>query len=122
MREDAFRLLKGEKPGFLKDLVGHDLTGLESRVSLAAKLFTIVEKATRALLMAQEGERRAHGFDYKQQQEKTAEDEAALSRRREMAVSIIGRLEELRRKADAYDEMVKTTNASEHGPTISGLL
>ena len=94
MREDALRILKGEKPGWLKDLDGDGLTDLKSRVSLTEKLFAIAERDVRALAMAQEGERRAHGFDYKQQQQTTAEDEAGGRARREKIDNILRYVEQ----------------------------
>jgi hypothetical protein len=101
VREDALRILKGEKPGWLKDLDGDGLTDLKSRVSLAEKLFAIAERDARALAMAQEGERRAHGFDYKQQQQTTAEDEADDRARREKIDNILGFADQAKRMWEA---------------------
>lgn len=47
-------------------------------------------------MTAQEGERRAYGVCYKQQQEAGPEDEAALQRRRELARSVIDTIKHLK--------------------------
>ena len=55
----------------------------EDRLALTAALITMFEKATKSLMTAQEVERRAYGYDYKQQQAPQAEDEATARRRAE---------------------------------------
>jgi hypothetical protein len=86
LRDDAFRVLKGEKTKLLPDIAAEDV---QVRVSFAEKLIAMAHQSARALTIAQEGERRAYGFDYKQQQEASVEDEATARRRRELTDSIL---------------------------------
>jgi hypothetical protein len=101
LRNDAYRILKGERTTLLRD-VGAD--PMQARVSAAEKLIAMFDKSVRALALAQEGERRAHGFDYRQQQEVRAEDEAAVRRRRELAAAIISHVREAYRRASDRPE------------------
>jgi hypothetical protein len=88
--EDASRLLKGQKP---KLVLGIAVDDGEDRFALAVALITMFEKATKSLMTAQEGERRAYGYDYKQQQAAQAEDEAAARRRAELIRSLLNTVE-----------------------------
>lgn len=113
LREDAFRLLKGDDPKMLAKPIVEDVkdeTGkvivkgegpltLTKRVNIAAKLIAMFEADARAIMTAQEGERRAHGFDYKVQQEGGKQDEDGMRRRRELAGSIIEMADKLKRMA-----------------------
>jgi hypothetical protein len=73
---------------------------VDERVSRAAKLLTMVDKDANSLMRAQEGQRRAYGFDYKQQEAETKDDEAARERRREMVLSLLKLADDFtRRKA-----------------------
>ena len=67
------------------------------RMDIAKDLLALAEKDAKALMMAQEGERRAHGLDYKQQQEAQTEDEAETRRRQELTGSIVELVSTLRR-------------------------
>jgi hypothetical protein len=78
LRDEAFRALTDPEIGTMTQ-----------RLALSAKVHALFERDARALKTAQEGERRAYGVCYKQQQEAGPEDEAALQRRRELAASII---------------------------------
>jgi molecular chaperone GrpE (heat shock protein) len=55
------------------------------------------EKDARSLVTAQEGQKRAEGIDYKQQQGLQAEDEAKARRRAELISSILNTIDELTR-------------------------
>ena len=103
LRGDAYRILKGEQPVLLAGFKEDGAT-LEDRLSLAESLFAMVGRDAKALSMAQEGERRAYGIDYKQQQATTAQDEAEVQRRRELASSIIRMVSDLRRMVDASSQ------------------
>ncbi len=86
VRQDAYRVLRGEEPQTIKDLAMGDV---DERVSRAARLLTMVDKDANSLMRAQEGQRRAYGFDYKQQEAETKDDEAARERRRELVLSLL---------------------------------
>lgn len=62
---------------------------MTQRLSLSAKVHALFERDARALMTAQEGERRAYGICYKQQQEAGPKDEAEVQRKRELTRSII---------------------------------
>jgi hypothetical protein len=47
------------------------------------------EKRAKAPMIAQEGKRRAHGLDYKQQQAAQVEDEAESRRRQKLVTSVV---------------------------------
>jgi hypothetical protein len=68
---EPLRLLKERNPKFVTGIAVDDG---QDRLALAAALITMFEKATKSLMTAQEGERRAYGYDYKQQQAPQAED------------------------------------------------
>jgi ribosomal 50S subunit-recycling heat shock protein len=95
--DEAFRILRGEEPHILKGL---QRDSVEERIDCAAKVITLFEKRAKALMMAQEGERRAHGLDYKQQQEVQTEDEAEIRRRRELTASIVELVSQLRQRTE----------------------
>ncbi|MEZ0167553.1 hypothetical protein [Microvirga sp. TS319] len=82
--------------------------GLENRVTMAAQLITMFKKCVRGLMMAQEGERRAYGVDYRQQTKEATRDEAEVRRRRELAGSILKMVDEMRRMTDACSQAVET--------------
>jgi hypothetical protein len=59
----------------------------------AGRLFSVYNTAANALMVAQEGERRAHGFDYRDQR-KTANAEAQdQTRKAELMTEIAGLIE-----------------------------
>jgi hypothetical protein len=59
LRDDAHRILKGQRPKFIKDGVVEDT---QERLSLAVRVMAMFEKEVRALTVAQEGEQRAYGL------------------------------------------------------------
>ncbi|WP_262027093.1 hypothetical protein [Microvirga sp. Mcv34] len=98
LRQDAFRMLRGEPMRFVSNRDVLDENGdmiekaealsLTKRITLAHKLMAIFEADARSMMTAQEGERRAHGFDYRTQAEGNRVDEAELRRRRELTDSL----------------------------------
>jgi hypothetical protein len=98
--EDASRLLKGQKPKLVLGLAGVDG---EDRLALAAALITMFEKATKSVMTAQEGERRAYGYDYKQQQVSQVEDEATARRRAELIRSFLSAGDGVKQRAERAD-------------------
>lgn len=113
--DDAFRILRGDKPTLLEDIA---FDSLADRVATAAKVMSIFERQTKALMVAQEGERRAYGFDYKQQQETAVEDEATARRRKELFASLLRMVNEVRRMAYA-SQTVETPPVPEEAPQQS---
>jgi hypothetical protein len=103
-REDAYRILRGQKPKLLK---GIDVVDVADRLSLAAAVIRMVEKEARSLMIAQEGERRAYGYDYKQQQASQAEDEATARQRAELIRSILNTIDGLKQRAERADAIEK---------------
>jgi len=95
LRDDAYRLLRGKEPQVIKGLVTDDVN---ERLSRAAKLLTMVDKDANSLMRAQEGQRRAYGFDYKQQEAETKEDAETRERRRELVMSISESIDKLKRQ------------------------
>jgi hypothetical protein len=96
--DEAFRILQGEEPQVVKGL---QLDSAEERIDFAAKVTTLHQKRAKALMIAQEGERRAYGLDYKQQQEAQTEDEVETRRRRELTESIVELVSTLRERVEA---------------------
>jgi hypothetical protein len=94
LRADAYRILRGETP---RSLEAVEPSSVLERIDLAKDLLALAEKDAKALMMAQEGERRAHGLDYKQQQAAQEVDEAQARRRRELTASIVDLISQLRR-------------------------
>ena len=74
-----------------------EMSSILERMDIAKDLLALAEKDAKALMMAQEGERRAHGLDYKQQQEAQTEDEAETRRRQKLTGSIVELVSTLRR-------------------------
>jgi hypothetical protein len=79
------------------------LDSAEERIDFAAKVTTLHEKRAKALMIAQEGQRRAHGLNYKQQQEAQVVDEAQARRRNELISSLLFSIETITRRANAAD-------------------
>jgi hypothetical protein len=94
LRADAYRILRGETPRILEAV---ETSSVLERIDIAKDLLALAEKDAKALMMAQEGERRAHGLDYRQQQEAQQEDEAETRRRQELTGSIVELVSTLRR-------------------------
>jgi hypothetical protein len=103
-------------PPKTKDIQGRDISGepiLDSkgqiqwydpvlspdkRVALATKLTLLMKERSTSLQTAQEGQRRANGFDYKMQQDKQDED-----------------MEASRRRDELIDEILKYVDTTRHG-------
>jgi hypothetical protein len=93
LRDDAHRILKGQRPKFIKDVA---VDNAQERVSLAVKVMAMFEKEARALTVAQEGERRAYGLSSKQHQEPSGEGEAQIRQRCELIDSILSTMHRAR--------------------------
>jgi hypothetical protein len=100
IRADAYLILRGQNPKVIADaqktdggatMMVRDLEfkDMKDRVSFARKLIEIFEADVRALSAAQEGERRANGFDYKAQQQVDAKDETAERERKRLMASLV---------------------------------
>ncbi|WP_457091241.1 hypothetical protein [Microvirga sp. P5_D2] len=85
LREEVFRVL-----------IDPEMGTTEQRLSHSARLQALFEKDARALKTAQEGERRAYGICYKQQQEAGPADEAEVQRKRELARSVIDMVQSMK--------------------------
>ena len=90
LRADAYAVLSGQRPQVIT-IDYETATKLETkdRINLAGKLLAMVEADARALNAAQEGERRADGFDYKAQQQTDTRDENEERERKRLADSLI---------------------------------
>jgi hypothetical protein len=98
LRDDAFRLLRGLPTRLLAKPLDHDIVDPETkkiiekretftltkRINLAHKIIATFEADARAMMTAQEGERRAWGFDYKTQQDGNQVSEHEMRRRNEL--------------------------------------
>ncbi len=94
LRQDAFRMLRGEPMRFVSNRDVLDENGdiiekaetlsLTKRIMLAHKLMAIFEADACSMMTAQEGERRAWGFDYRTQQDGNTVIEHELHRRNEL--------------------------------------
>jgi hypothetical protein len=103
LRDDAHRILKGQRPKFIKDVVVDDA---QERLSLAVRVMAMFEKEIRALTVAQEGERRAYGLSFKPHEEMDAADKAKADRRHELIGSILSRMHRTRfEPADRPDDI-----------------
>jgi hypothetical protein len=100
LRADAYRILRGETP---RSLEAVETSSVLERIDLAKDLLALAEKDAKALMMAQEGERRAHGLDYKQQQEAQQEDEATARRRAELIHSFLNMVDGVKQRAERAD-------------------
>ncbi|MDF2810209.1 MAG: hypothetical protein K0S56_1240 [Microvirga sp.] len=118
----AMRVMQGEPTRYTRDFIkyakgyhdpktGEDIAGkpildakgeiqwfdpildTTARLALAAKLMALFERRAGSLQTAQEGQRRAHGFDYKMQQESEQDDQIARRRRNELIDSILDVME-----------------------------
>jgi hypothetical protein len=63
------------------------------RLKYAGRLFSVYNTAANALMVAQEGERRAHGFDYRDQRKAANADAQDQTRRAELMTEIAGLIE-----------------------------
>lgn len=90
VREDAYRLLRGEEPRIIKGLATGDV---DERLSRAAKLLTMADKDANSLRRAQEAQRQAYGIDPKLEAE-SKEKAEAFERRVEWARSVLKKMED----------------------------
>jgi hypothetical protein len=74
----------------------------EKRVALALKVTTLMRERANALQLAQEGERRAHGFDYKSQQEDDLLDRDQTRQRNEMIDDLLAFMEKMSRNKSGH--------------------
>ncbi|MCB5173581.1 hypothetical protein [Microvirga lenta] len=93
VRENAYRFLRGEEPRTIRGLA---TDGSQGRVSVTRKLLTMAERDANALMRAQEGQRRAYGFVYKQEAS-TKEEAKAREERRKMVMSLLAGLVRFKR-------------------------
>ena len=90
LRADAYAVLSGHKPQVITmDYETATTLEIKDRIHLAGKLMAMFEADARALSTAQEGERRAHGFDYKAQQVTDTRDKAEERERKRLVASLV---------------------------------
>ena len=63
------------------------------RLKYAGRMFAVYNTAANALMVAQEGERRAHGFDYRDQRKSANAEGQDQTRRAELMTEIAGLIE-----------------------------
>jgi hypothetical protein len=97
LRADAYRIVRGDT---LRILQGIETSSVLERIDIAKDVLTLVEKDAKAMMMAQEGERRTYGLDYKQQQTAQVEDEAETRRKRELVTSVVSLIGELAQRTE----------------------
>lgn len=68
----------------------HPVLDVDKRLAIAAKLMNLFRNRADALNAVQEGQRRAHGFDYKMQMEGEKADAQQVRRNNEMIDAILG--------------------------------
>ena len=100
IRRDA---LKAYKDDTFKPKDAPETWNSRDRLTYAAKLFAMYNTACNALMVAQEGERRSHGFDYRDQKK------AAQAEGRDHA-----------RQAELMDELVSALEVLTEGKIIDG--
>jgi hypothetical protein len=113
--DEILRILRGEEPHIL---TGLQLDSAEARIAYAAKVTTLYEKYAKALLTAQEGERRAHGLHYKQQQAAQVEDEAQTRRRDEKVRSVVDLLAAIKRRTNAAEAREDAAQTCQEGSSV----
>jgi hypothetical protein len=79
-------------PAFKPEDAGDKWNATE-RLKYAGRLFSVYNTAANALMVAQEGERRAYGFDYRDQRKATYTDAQDQTRRAELMTEIAGLIE-----------------------------
>ncbi len=114
IRADAHLILRGQNPKIIADgqktdrgatMMVRDLEfkDMKDRVGFARKLIEIFEADVRALSAAQEGERKANGFDYKAQQQTDARDETEERDRKRLLASLSESLNALKGQAKTME-------------------
>lgn len=116
VREDAYRLLRGEKPQIVKDVETDDV---KERFRIAERLLTMVDKDANSLMRAQEGQRRAYGVDYKKQQETQVRSEADNRRRWELTQSIFNMVDHAKRLQAGASERHHNESSDAWGVTAT---
>jgi hypothetical protein len=76
----------------------------KDRINLAGKLIAMFEADARALNTAEEGERRAHGMDYKAQAKNKQVDEVETRQRKALVASLV-------QLSQTYHERTKANEA-----------
>jgi DNA invertase Pin-like site-specific DNA recombinase len=101
LRVDALRCYQDEtfRPEDAPDTWG----GSKDRLTYAGKLFSMYNTAANALMVAQEGERRAHGFDYRDQKKAAKEEGKDYARQADALRSMMTSVYALARMKDAID-------------------
>jgi hypothetical protein len=85
--------LKAFKDPAFKPEDADDKWNATERLKYAGRLFAVYNTAANALMVAQEGERRAHGFDYRDQRKAASADAQDQTRRAELMTEIAGLIE-----------------------------
>ncbi len=99
LRGDAYAVLSGHQPRLITmDYETATTLEMKDRISLAGKLIAMYEADARALSTAQEGERRANGFDYKEQKQADVKDENAERERKRLLASVVASMAALKRQ------------------------
>jgi hypothetical protein len=101
LRVDALRCYQDEtfRPEDAPDTWG----GSKDRLTYAAKLFGMYNVAANALMVAQEGERRAHGYDYKDQRKAAKEEGKDYARQADALRSMMASVYALAGMKNAID-------------------
>ena len=90
LRADAYAVLSGQRTQVITmDYETATTLEMKDRINLAGRLIGMYEADARALSTAQEGERRAHGMDYKAQSEAKQADEAEARERKALVASLV---------------------------------
>jgi hypothetical protein len=79
--------------GTLRPEDAGDKGNATERLKYAGRMFAVYNTAANALMVAQEGERRAHGFDYRDQRKAATVDAQDQTRRAELMTEIAGLIE-----------------------------
>ena len=77
---------------------------MKDRINLAGRLIAMYEADARALSTAQEGERRAHGMDYKAQSEAKQQDEVEARERKALVASLVQLSQTYHERTKAMEE------------------
>ena len=85
--------LKAFKDPAFKPEDADDKWNATERLKYAGRLFSVYNTASNALMVAQEGERRAHGFDYRDQRKAANAEAQDQTRRAELMTEIAGLIE-----------------------------
>ena len=99
LRGDVYAVLSGQQTKLITmDYETATALEMKDRIHLAGKLIAMYEADARALSTAQEGERRANGFDYKEQKQADVNDETTEPERKRLLASVVESLAALKRR------------------------